>query len=471
MFQRHLLKDTDVEPLAQAVFKVLDKVGIMCQNEEILRALKAMGAKVDLRAERVTFPKKMQQTFVEQIRKEQSKRDTNAPPKFTPPGLPGLGTQVAQFYHDFPTKERRSGNKQDLTQLIKFGDALHGSSGVGHCLLLTDVPPLLEPLEAALLLAEYAHEPQPAFAWHVRTADYLIEMGEILGIKKWFSYGANCFAHPLRLDKDVADKFVRRVREGEAAGLAAMPVVGVSAPVTLAGFIAVTSAEFLAVWMAGRAVSPRASLGGSMWTGTMDMHTGEVSYCAPDAMFYAFATVEFLRRWCGMDVAVGGGEYCSAKEPGLYAALEKAYKAMTIAAFSGRHPSIGQGMLDDGKVLSPVQLLVERDLSHGLGHFARPLELTPEASPWETILDVGVGIEKNYLESEHTLRHFRQCLWLPEFIQRSGWSGGEQDKTMLANAQKKVEDLTAQYRKPEVDPDKLARMRKVVERARKELLS
>ena len=190
MFQRHLLKDSDVEPLAQAVFTVLEKVGILCQNADILRALEAMGAKPDYRTERVTFPKKMQQAFVDQVRKERARPVPNAPPKFSPPGLPGLGTQVAQFYHDFPTHERRAGNKQDLIQLIKLGDALHRESGVGHCLLLTDVPPLVEPLEAALLLAEYAHKPHPAFAWHVRTADYLIEMGEILGIKKWFSYGA-----------------------------------------------------------------------------------------------------------------------------------------------------------------------------------------------------------------------------------------------------------------------------------------
>ena len=64
---------------------------------------------------------------------------------------------------------------------------------------------------------------------------------------------------------------------------------------------------------------------------------------------------------------VGGGEYSDAREPGLYAALEKAYKAMTIAAFTGFHPPIGQGMLETGKTLSPAQLLIERDLSERCG--------------------------------------------------------------------------------------------------------
>lgn len=57
-------------------------------------------------------------------------------------------------------------------------------------------------------------------------ADRLIEMGETLGVRNWFSFGADCFGHPPRFDRDVADSFVRRIRE-ETAGFAAMPAAGV----------------------------------------------------------------------------------------------------------------------------------------------------------------------------------------------------------------------------------------------------
>jgi len=469
MFKRTLLKDSDVEPLAEGVSTVLEKVGIVCQNEEILKALEAAGAEVDYESQRAVFPKEMQQEYVEQIRKE-SAGQADASAEFRGPGGGVIGTQIAQYYYDHEKKEKRSSNKSDFVTLIKFGDALHPEAGVGHGLSLTDVPPLIEPMEAALLLAEYAHKPQPAFAWNVKCVDYLIEMGEILGIENWFSWGAVCFAHPLRFDKDVADKFVRRVKSGTSTGLTAMPVAGMTTPVTLSGFIVVSSAEYLATWIAARALNPEVPLGGSMWAGTLDMKTGEVSYCSPDAMLYAFAAVEFVRRWCGKLIAVGGGEYCAAKAPGLYAAYEKAYKAMMIAAFTGQHPNIGSGMLDNGKVLSPVQLLLERDLAAGVRHCARKVQVAPEDIGMETILDVGSGLDKTYLESEHTLRHFRECLWLPEFIDRSGWKGFEQEEAILADIQKKVNELLAAYRKPEVDPDKLAKMRAVIERAKKELL-
>ena len=470
MFQRRLLKDSDVEPLAEGVFVVLDRVGILCQNEEILAALDEAGARVDYSSERATFPVRMQREFVEQLRKETAARADDGQGRFPAVGLPSLGTQVAQLFYDDATGERRAGNRADFTALIQFGDALHGDSGVGHALLLTDVPPLLEPLEAAMLLAEHARRPGPAFAWDVRQADYLAEMGEVLGIERWFTLGAMCFAHPLRFDRDVAARFVRRVRDGETTGLTGMPVAGMTTPATVAGFTVVSAAEHLATWIAARSLSPDVPLGGSMWAATLDMRTGEPSYCSFDAMLYGCAAVEFIRRWCGMEVAVGGGEYCSAKEPGLYAALEKAYKAMTIAAFTGRHPGIGQGMLEDGKTLSAVQLLIERDLAAGIHHSARTVEVTDENIGLDTILDVGLALDGYYLTTEHTLRHFRDSLWLPELLDRSGWAGPDHERAILAKAHAKAHDLLASYRKPGTDPAKLARTRQVVERARGALL-
>ena len=470
MFQRHLLRDADVEPLADAATTVLDRVGVLCQNAEILRALDAMGARVDEQAERATFPREMVAELVERVRGEHPAQAGDGHRAFPRIGLPTVGGQVAQFYLDPESGERRPGAREDFVALMKLGEALHGEQGVGHALLLTDVPPLVEPLEAALLMAEHASRPGRAFAWNVRCIDYLVEMGEILGIPNWFSYGANCFAHPLRLDRDVADKFVHRIRHGDSCGLTAMPVAGMTAPATLAGFIAVAAAEHLAVWIAGRALDGGVRLGGSLWAGTLDMRTGWVSYSAFDAMLYACATVEFLRRWTGIEVIVGGGEYCDARAPGLYAALEKAYKAMTVAAFTGRHPGVGSGMLEEGKVLSPVQLLIERDLAAGVQHFGRTVEASPELLGLDAILDVGHGIDLNHMATEHTLHHFRTSLWLPQLLDRSGYAGPEAERAILDKARSQVGDLLAAYRKPEVAPDKLARMRQVVDRARRELL-
>lgn len=469
MFQTSLLTDSDIEPLADGVFAVLEEVGILCQNEELLQALEEMGAQVDSAAERVLFPRRMVADFVEGLRRENA-QNKSVRPRFGAIGMPGLGTQVAQFFYDYPRRERRSGNTKDFITLIKLGDMLQSDSGVGHSLLSTDVPPLVEPIEAAMLLAEYARKPGPAFAWNVKPIDYLQEMGEILGIPNWYTLGAICIAHPLRFDRDVADRLVLIARSGSTIGLTAMPVAGASTPVTVEGFVAVSSAEHLATWMAGRAINPDVALGGSMWAGSIDIRTGHVSYSAFDAMYYAFVSVEFLRRWCGVQVRVGGGEYCDAKLPGLYAALEKAYKAMTIAAFTGEHPPVGSGMLDEGKIISPVQLLLEREITEALHHFARTVEPNKDNIGLSTIREVGLGFNSSYLETQHTLRRYRSCLWIPEFVDRSGWNGFEEETRVLDKVQEKVDALLAEYTKPDGREDQLAAMRAVADRAKRELL-
>jgi trimethylamine:corrinoid methyltransferase-like protein len=384
--------------------------------------------------------------------------------------MPAVGTQVAQFYHDYRTGERRQSNREDLVTLIKFGDALHGDRGVGHALSLTDVPPMLEPLEAAMLLAEYAHKPAGAFAWHVDQIPYLREMGEILGRDEWFAWGAICFAHPLRFDRDTAAKYVARAKAEQPCGLTAMPVAGVSTPVTVEGFVVVSSAEHVATWIAGRAINPDVPLRGSMWPGTVDMATGAVSYSAWDALFYGFAAVEFLRRWIGMQMPIGSGEYCDARVPGLYAALEKAYKTMTVAAFAGQALSCGGGMVDEGKILSPVQILLDREFASSSTHLCREFDPSPENIAMDEIIEVGVAIGTSYLETMHTARRFRDSLWLPELMDRSGYAGFEREEEILQKAADHVDVLLDSYEKPEGREDRLAAMREVVERASQQLL-
>ena len=40
MFQTSILKDEHIEPLAEAVCRVLAEVGVLCQNHELLAALR-----------------------------------------------------------------------------------------------------------------------------------------------------------------------------------------------------------------------------------------------------------------------------------------------------------------------------------------------------------------------------------------------------------------------------------------------
>lgn len=468
MFQTAIFKESHIEPLADGIMKVLAQVGIRCENQQILKAAEENGAVVDYSLGQIRFPRKMVETFIENVSKETAQRiEANG---FEAPAPPTLSIQVAPFIYDYKHKEKRPGNKQDFIELAKLGNSLHGDQGVGHFLYLQDVHPLVEPLEAALLLAEYVDNPRPCFAWDARQIDYLDEMGAILGKGNLTAYGSMCFVHPQRFDMGVADKFVRLVRSGSPTGLTSMAVAGVTAPVTLEGYVIVAAAEFIAMWLCARALNSAVPLTGDIWPGTMDMASGAISYATPDSMIYGFAVAELIRRWCTIDITVSAGQYTDSTLPGLAALYETANKAMLIASFTGRYTAFGDGMLGSGSTICAAQLLLEREYTQALKHLDRRIEPTDENLALETILQIGLSNGSSYLETEHTLRHYRESTWQPKLLDRLGWVGHEHEDELLGRLQNRVEELIAQYKKPEVDPDTLHRMSEVSERAKNDLM-
>lgn len=65
MFPYSMLQTSDIDSLGDGVFGVLDRVGVLCQNQEILEALQQAGARVDFERETAAFPRRMCQMFLD----------------------------------------------------------------------------------------------------------------------------------------------------------------------------------------------------------------------------------------------------------------------------------------------------------------------------------------------------------------------------------------------------------------------
>jgi len=469
-----ILREEDVERLYEAVLRVLENVGMMYQNDKILTALEKAGARVDRAQERAWLPRKMVEELVDEIRRETS--STPEPKRsFSAPGKRAIGIQVAQFYHDHLTNEQRAGNRDDFIKMIKFGEAYDPDIPVGHCLMLREVHPKVEALEALSILLEYTSRPSNVYPHYAEEFEYLAEIGEIYaGDSKRFLTGGIFVTSPLRICKRAADFMVKRLGLGLPCGTGTMPVGGASTPVTVAGTIVVDAAEIIGAWVAVRALKPDAPLTAGVGAGAIDMRTGGVSFCSPDAMLYNFGVIEFFRKLCGKRVNLAGGpDYCDTKVPGVKAAIEKALKAMTIAAFLGYHPGVGSGMVDAGKTLSAVQVLLDNEYNEMVRFLAHPIEINDETIGIEEIENIGLGVDRSYIDADHTLKFFRSSLWFTELLDRTPFEGLqreiEKEEEVVKRAAAKAEEIIAGYKKPEVDPDMLNRVRAVVERAKKNL--
>jgi len=486
-----VLKSIDIEILANGVVDVLEKIGFMCESEAILKAYEKGGAKVDYEKRVAKFPRKMTEEFVEEIRKEDktswydqlSKEDKSViysgfqpysdMSEFKAPSKPYMFHNLSPFFYDDDTKERRTGNCQDFATLIKLGDTLHPEQGMGHALILSDSLSEIEPLEAAYTLLEYSCNPRGVYVQDVAQIEYLQEIEEIAGITDpyWHWMANICCNSPLKLDKVVCERLVYMVKTGKyPMKLAAMPVSGINIPITTAGTIVMVSAEFVAVWMAARLLQERKiPLTGMPILGTMDVRTAEVSFTALDAALKRLAICDFIKKWTGIRLSPGPGEWSPSKEPGLACTLEKAYFAMTAAAFTGHHTDIGVGHICAGEAISCVQLLLDYDFTDSLKQLESP-KICKEDICMDSILNIGFGLKSNYIEDNSTLDNMYSASWCPKLFSRAGYDKQKNDESII-KANKKVKQLICEYRKPEGMADKLVKIRKVIERAKKKLIA
>jgi trimethylamine--corrinoid protein Co-methyltransferase len=208
----------------------------------------------------------------------------------------------------------------------------------------------------------------------------------------------------------------------------------------------------------------------------VDMPTGNVTFCSPESMVQDIGCVELFRRRFGGRVTVAGGsDYTSAKFPGYQAGFEKAFEAMSVSAYAGGHPYLGAGLLDSGKMFSPLQLLIDRELQSFLWRFSAGVKVDEEEIALDMITSVGSGIGASYLDSDHTLQRYRESLWFPALIDRSVWRGDREeqhpDAELLERCRRQFSEVMSRYRPPQVDPNMLAKVRQVVDRARRDLVS
>jgi trimethylamine:corrinoid methyltransferase-like protein len=124
-------------------------------------------------------------------------------------------------------------------------------------------------------------------------------------------------------------------------------------------------------------------------------------------------------------------------------------------------------------MFSPLQLLIDREFQSFLWRFSAGAPVDDEQIALDLIVSVGQGIGASYLDSEHTLTHYRRSLWFPGLVDRRVWQGDREeqcpDERLLARAQAQFDAVMSRYRPPEVDRDMLARVRAVIGRARREL--
>jgi len=464
--------DEDLVQLNGAAWRVLERTGFKVYSQRLLDKLEALGARVERETMTVKFPRAL---LDEALGCELCPEPPEEPVRVPESYRAGFG-EVCFFLYDWETGERRRATRQDTVDMIRLGDALPEVSHISTPVVNSEIDQRIEALEAIELLLANSNKPGGVGIRCPEQTKYMVEITRLCekyGDPRRFVQTTGCLTSPLTLGERTARIVEQLMDFGyDTFAFSSMPISGGNAPVTVAGCVVVTIAELLGGRMVARAINPEARGVGSIITGTMDMTRGKPSFCSPQAVLQNILVWRVFLRLYGIRIgAEQKGSYINAKVPGLQAAYERTFKQMALASATGVL-GLHLGSLDGAAIFCPEQAMIDLDLGRGLYSLYKGVPINDETIAINEIDAVGIGEGKTYLDTDYTLKHFREALWMPKLLDVSEWHDGveaHREREMLKNANRQWKEYRASWKPPDINGALLADVHEVVERAKREI--
>jgi trimethylamine--corrinoid protein Co-methyltransferase len=195
------------------------------------------------------------------------------------------------------------------------------------------------------------------------------------------------------------------------------------------------------------------------WGGNMlDMRTTVQPYADPDKRAMAPDFVHYL----GLPMFALAG--CSdSKEVDQQAGIEAALTLMTDA-LCGANIVHDLGYLESGLTGSLAQLVICDEILDWLQHFVRGVEIDDETLALDLIDEIGP--DGQFLQSEHTLQHFRER-WYPGLFDRNNYDSwlAKGGQTLGQRAAERVQAILSQHQPEPLPPDVSRAVHAIIERA------
>jgi trimethylamine---corrinoid protein Co-methyltransferase len=211
------------------------------------------------------------------------------------------------------------------------------------------------------------------------------------------------------------------------------PSAGGTAPVTLAGTLALATAEVLTGLVLNQLISEGAPFiyGGVL--SILDMKTMDFCYGAPEFYLFTGALADMARYYKLPSFTTGG--VSDSKTFDAQAASEYAFSL--FASYMSSSDLIHDvGFIESGMTCSFEGILFGNELIDLIKRVGRGIEVNDETLAYEVIKKEGVG--GFFLDNEHTINNFKKEHWFPSILDRfthSQWEdrGSEEMFEVLNN--------------------------------------
>jgi trimethylamine--corrinoid protein Co-methyltransferase len=480
-----ILSKDDLNAIHWATLGILKETGIrIVEGEEVLKLLKEKGCTVDFRKETVFFSPSMVEEALKKASKvvtvyspRNSKLDYKIDGRHVYFDTDGLNVNTA----DLETGEWRSSTGDDVAKIVKVTNALDSYPSVGGMTASFDKPEYIRGFHDLITRLNNTEKPTgiSVGGGNVESPelsrvlfDYQLEMAEVVAggekalSKRPLLRGGFWGMSPLQFHGLYVEQALKLAELGFASFVGSMTQAGATAPVTLAGWLAVTNAEVLG----GTSIIQLAYPGTQMSIGyepaAFDMKYGHMAAGAPEESLLNAAAVE-VAKYYGFTASVMG-LVTSAKVPGSQACYEKVMSGI-LPILAGADRVGGAGGLACSMTASLEELVIDDELIKAMLTSLRGVEVNDETLALDVIKKVGPG--GHYLAQKHTMDNFMKEQFIPELIDRSSYDEWKKngETSLVDRAKEKVKKILKEHSVPPLDKDIQKELNNITKRAKKEL--
>ena len=403
---RAVLDERGCLQIHEAALKLLEEVGCAVLDPEALALLKANGARVE--GERARFGNEL----VERAR-------ATAPARYTVAGRRpeldlhvGLGEPAVLASASGPPfvlsgGEYRPGTLADLRTAVALAHLSPNIDVLGYSVEPNDVPEEQRARVVAHLHATASDKNCRYTVTSLAEFQVAINVLEILHGAEWHRqprlWSVINTTSPLQYSADGAQVALRLARLGQPVLVAVCAMGGTTAPLTLAGLLAVQHAELLVGLVLTQLANPGTPFLYGGTSSLSSMQSGALMIGAPAYWSLMEATVQ-LGHWLGVPVRAGGS-LTDAHLPDAQAGIESALAIDTVLRAGAQYVLHAAGILSSFNCFSPDKFVIDDEVLSALRIARRPIEVDDETLALDVMAATGPG--GTVLGHAHTRRHAR----------------------------------------------------------------
>ncbi|HWR09936.1 trimethylamine methyltransferase family protein [Sporomusa sp.] len=253
---------------------------------------------------------------------------------------------------------------------------------------------------------------------------------------------------PLQFDKNMLETMMGFVKYRQPVIIAACSMAGTTAPVTLAGTIALTNAEVLAGIAVAQMLREGTPVVYGSQTTTSDMRTGSIATGSPEgALCYEYAAR--LAKNYGLPCR-GGGSLTDAKSLSVQSGYESMLTYLVTHRAGMNLIFQSSGIMDGYSSMSYEKFIVDLEIIGMVKRYIAGVKIDSNTLAVDVINEAGIAGQ--FLTAAHTMRYCRKEPFIPEISLRGTVVGDPSDR-LLENIINKKNKMLETYQQPDLSPE------------------